>query len=850
MTRDANGIQIAAWKFETEHVRIHTEPDTGYSISDITIRDDSDSTTWKVASTGIENLTTQMPEDLALLTDERHMRPPAAGLAMLFDRSLQKEKTFNFFSTLPLGIPNSLPVHVNASFILSSDRRQIRLDNYGGTETSYNTWLLTEVIPPLYYFLLANSLNHGENENRHWWPRHRNNDDHHSRLIVDAFYGPRLSNCNRKLFRCVYWESISLGVREVVLSGDESPSIRAALDSLQSRRVAQLSKGVYRLATEHAGISRITPAFLKEEIAQETPQVFTQNVSLKVLQDVIDYLCPNTPGDDPINLVGLRILPLDNGEFGTIVRLEDLGIDIPDNNAGPPPRLYFIWTPKSGKPHSFPLQYFVHRKLAVSKLQRIGINVALLDPPTISMLMQEHLEMYSPFELLPPPICRWIEDFWECWDEYARLGLHPAAISEFPLVPTLTPSVFVSISQCRDGTALIVGGNSEADEANRTCLVNLGLTVVRLDQEPTPDALRNILALPEYPKLSITGVLKGLQTLSQYWEESIAQKFDGIDLDMQQAFAAWARRNMHAVPEDLHEIASMIPIWPSVKAGSLEKLRSASEIVLLPAGLPLQFTGRFMDRSVAAHPQLKYLLLPLLLEEVENCLVLPTTMDAEETRDYREFLRAWLPLLPQWYTRPVQVPNHNRVVTPSSELYARDPLFEAAFGTDSEHFVTQELLELQGLLYKHQLRRESPLDVNMFRICAQALSNREDEDEDLIARAAVLFHAYCLSLPMHVNADERDAWHELDQLSFVPRDLAERRLDDEGSQLEPASLGIPPSITSLPKVVPPLNLVRKEFEAVAWTQRALFAEQPHQRVLLAYPELGRPDVSDVVRVRE
>ena len=103
---------------------------------------------------------------------------------------------------------------------------------------------------------------------------------------------------------------------------------------------------------------------------------------------------------------------------------------------------------------------------------------------------------------------------------------------------------------------------------------------------------------------------------------------------------------------------------------------------------------------------------------------------------------------------------------------------------------------------------------------------------------------------MHVNADERDAWRELDQFSFVPRDLAsERRLDD-GGQLERAFLSIPLSITSLPHVVPPLNLVRKEFEAVAWTQRALFAEQPHQRVLLAYPELGRPDVSDVVRVRE
>ncbi|KJA15458.1 hypothetical protein HYPSUDRAFT_172585 [Hypholoma sublateritium FD-334 SS-4] len=843
MTRDENGAQTTAWKFETEHIHIHTEPNTGYSISDVTIKDDSDaSTTWKVASTRVENLTVQMPEDLELFANERRLRSPAAGLAMLFDDSSQKDNSFNFFSTLPLGIQNSLPVHVNASFILSSDRRQIRLDNYGGAETSYNKWLLTEIIPPLYYFLLAYSLHHGEaTDNGHWWPRHRNNDDHHSRLIVDAFYGPKLRNCDRKLFRCFYWPSILLTVREVILSGDESSSISAALKALQSRRVAQLSKGAYRLATDHAGISKVTPAFLKEEIAQEIPQVFTQNVGFKVLQDIIDYLSPGTLGDDPTNLVGLRILPLDNGEFGTIVRLEDITINNTEDDTEPRPRLYFVWAPKRGKPHNFRFHHFVHHKLATSKLLKMGINVASLNSPAIKALIEERLDAYSPFETLPPEICRWIEDFWESWIEYERLGLLPSEISDFPLVPTLNNGVFISLDHCRDGTALIVGGSSENDEAIRACLVNLGLIVVRLDQEPTPDALQTIFKSPEYPKLSITSVLTGL--LLQ--PDDVAQKFADIDLDMQRAFASWAQRNVHTVPEHLFEIAHKIPIWPSVKTGSPEKLRPASEIDLLPDGLPLQSTGRFMSRSVAAHPQLKYLITPLPLEDMDGQLVLPTTMDAEETRDYREFLRAWVPQLPQWYTRPIRVPNHNRVVTSSSDLYARHPLFEAAFGADSEHFVAQELIELESLLHKHQLRHESQLDVNMFRVCAQALSN--GQDEDLVARAVVLFHAYCFSLPMHVNAGEPDIWHELDQISFVPRDTtSERRLDTQAQQLD-AFLNIPLSITNLPDVVAPLNLVRKEFEAVAWTQRALFAEQPHQRVLLAYPALGRPDISDAIQ---
>jgi sacsin len=51
---------------------------------------------------------------------------------------------------------------------------------------------------------------------------------------------------------------------------------------------------------------------------------------------------------------------------------------------------------------------------------------------------------------------------------------------------------------------------------------------------------------------------------------------------------------------------------------------------------------------------------------------------------------------------------------------------------------------------------------------------------------------------------------------------------------------------NFPDVVAPKDILRPQYEAVAWTQRVLFLDSPDER-LLANPSLGLPDVSQVVR---
>jgi len=60
-------------------------------------------------------------------------------------------------------------------------------------------------------------------------------------------------------------------------------------------------------------------------------------------------------------------------------------------------------------------------------------------------------------------------------------------------------------------------------------------------------------------------------------------------------------------------------------------------------------------------------------------------------------------------------------------------------------------------------------------------------------------------------------------------------------------LDIPQHLQDLPDVVSPHELVRKEFESIAWTQRASFSVQPVQRILMVNPGLGLPHITEVVR---
>ncbi|KAF8970967.1 hypothetical protein BDZ97DRAFT_1914418 [Flammula alnicola] len=486
---------------------------------------------------------------------------------------------------------------------------------------------------------------------------------------------------------------MSLLPEEAVLSGDEPTSVDNALSALQAYRTA--------------------------EIMQDSSAV--TELSFKIVEDVISYLSDTPPGG-PSHLLGLGILPLEDGTFGTFLDQSD-------------PTHYFVWMPQDqSRYHNFPLHYFVHHKLKVRSLLKMGLNIVPLDSAAIRQFVDKRLPTVSPFDSVPPEVSNWIFDFWETWNEYTYLKLHHTDISEFPLVPTINPNTFVSLAQCKDASVMLVGGSTEEDELLRTCLDQLDLNVVRLDEEPTPIALCLILQRDGYPSLTFENVLRALASQ----QDSVADKFRDLD--------------------NLLAIAQTLPLWPSARNGSAEELRSASDIYMLPEGLSFRVAARFMNVFVADYGMLKSLNgSSLTFEQLGDKVELPSILGTADLMPYKNFLERWIPRLPPSYTRPILVPNANRVITLSNELYAREPLFQAAFGDDSNRFIPEEFVEL-----------EQP-----------SLNDRQQEDRAI--RAALLFEAYCVSLPMRVGANEQASWHELDELSFIPRDMnLTRRLEDQG----------------------------------------------------------------------
>lgn len=813
-TRKESGSLTTHWSFLA--VRKPSALDTGfaYKVTDVHIKDSSESTMiWKTATTSCTK--DQLPEEFRSLNLRRD---PFAGLATRFDRASPNGTSFNFFSILPLSTQTSLPMHVMASFMLSSDRRQIRLDTYEKLPSEFNTWLLAHVIPPLYLFFLEHLLLAEDEHYRQRWPIEK--DDIFSQHVVKGLYSVYLRDSTRRLFRNICSSAQTLIPREVVLSGTEPQSIRRVLDLLDSARIVELPSGP-RLLAEKAGLTKVSPAFVKDEILRN-PEAITFDVNFQLLEDIIRYLTKESK--DHQHLCGLPILPLQNGSFGTL-NARGIGSN------------YLVWKPKDQtRQHNFPEDRFVHPKMKTKDILKLGVNVSTLDSEEIRKLLDVQLTSFSEVELAQ---VNWIYSFWSSWDEYTALGLTHDDISSYPLVPTTRSASFVTLDHCRSGMALLVCGNSADNRELGACLQALELDVIRVDSEQTPAPLRSILERKEFPSANLEIVLTALARHPRFPTEL----FQSLEAELSIAFARWATKNISNIPDHLLPLAKELPIWLSAGNGAPRSLRPASQIYFLPKNLVLDDVADFVGVFVADNPALQILQTPALsINDIAKSLNLPPLFDVANLQAYKRFFEKWLPELPPTYTEPIPVPTCSLTMRFSNELYEHHPLFEAVFGSDSPNFVHREFTEFEDLLYSRGLRRGEDLDVIMFTACVKAL---DKDDPNLHSRAMDIFRAYGQILPFRITPHQRDIWPQLDDLTFVPRRMTTvRKLLGQGEN--ETGLDIPSNVTELDPIVQPNELVREEFEAIAWSQRACFEEQPDRRVLVEYPNLGKPSFSEVV----
>ena len=808
---------VLDWSFSAQKSQI-VRSEIEYVVTDIKITKPTNSVAhWKTVTTS--RTRDQLP--LEFQVESSFRRPPFAGLATRLDTASPDGHSFNFFSILPLSMPTNLPMHIMASFRLSSDRRQIRLDNYTKLERGYNTWLLKELIPPLYLFFLEHLLLSGDAHYRLRWPTDRG--DTVSKLIVESFYTQKHLSCSaRRLLPSLYSPSLFLSPQEAVLQESEHGNIRSITDRLKPEKVVDLPSAPRELA-ERAGVPVIDRVFIKTEVLRN-PEAITFEKDFQLIHYLIHYLTHKR--DTPDILYGLPILPLEDGLFGTLDSRR-VGIH------------YYLWKPNdTTRRHNFFESRFVHPRMKTKELEKLNLNVLRLDVSVVKGLIEAKLLTFPQLSISPVQL-QWTDSFWDSWKEYSspRLGLVPDDVASFPLVPTILSSSLVSLEQCRNGDVLLVEGDDQESRVLRACLHKLGLPVVHLDGQ-IPEDLRQILKHDAYSRLNLPTVLSAISRTGV----PIPNLFSSLDDDHRDAFANWARANITQISPDKISLAQSLPIWWSAGGGNPRALRPGSEVRLLPEKMTLQVSANFMANCVADDIALTHLNKQhMTLDKLPRRLLLPTDMDVSTLLDYKQFYNTWITHLPFSCNQPLPVPTAALTFQLPRELFKRGPLFMAVFPENSPNFVHFEFQEFEELLCRFGLNTEENLDARMFAACAESLHL---DDPNALLRAREVFHAYSNILPNRI--EDPDTWYELDDIAFIPRrmELA-RKLPSQGEN--DSGLDIPMAVTALPPILSPAEFVREEFEAITWSQRACFEVQPSDRVCIEYPGLGRPSFSIVVR---
>jgi hypothetical protein len=263
-----------------------------------------------------------------------------------------------------------------------------------------------------------------------------------------------------------------------------------------------------------------------------------------------------------------------------------------------------------------------------------------------------------------------------------------------------------------------------------------------------------------------------------------------------------------------------------------------------PPDAPIEVITKYLDDNVSNAsywPALRGFLSGVLDRGLMNSweffghIQLPNTLRAAEVDEFRAFLDV---MLKYPGCRPLLVPDGNLRFTPVSQLYDHSiPLLSSAFkNSEATSFVHSSLWDLQTSLRFYGLQYE--ITFSVFLTCAREIDRQAHNSDDALDAAEKAYAYYSSELLHEIGANEWK-WERLASLRFIPR-MAERR-----TYLDQV-YDVTTYCEALPAVVAPGNLLRRGFEAIAWTQRGLFCKEPPIDLIYVNPTLGEPRVEEVV----
>ena len=788
---------------------------------------------WLIVTMAV-NIPDNFKADLAKKYDMHHLLP--MRIAVTLDSSQVQKYEYNLFCTLPLPVTTPLPAHISAPLILEQERRNVRIDSDRiGIESEYNQWLLSSQMPLLFLCLLEKLLQI-HNKNVHWWPEENKSNDNNinvsSRLFLDAFWGGEIiKGSSRRIFISQNDPMTFLSPKDAVLfskGGREylgcGSTLSKVLSVTKPPSVVELPRLLFD-RTKKAMLRSIDGEFVKTLLSSFNEFSW---LNMDEIRSLLVYLL-----DSKVSLHGLSLIPLEDGSYARIQS------QFSKANYAVGPLQMAAYT-------LFSANRLVNRNFRVPEdLLKQSVNVSSLSNSAMVELVEERIKPGHALSANEADQA-WIASFW-----VANLSIPPSLIAHLPLIPTLQPRHFISMTSIDDPSVTVVDAESSAENFDYGILQKIGMTVVLKKYA--------LLLVVEAWKGKGKGKGKGKLTTFRKFLEHMEDRSEGLDaishLDLSdhEELARWVRLKFSSTPPNLVYVASKLPVWRVQQRGKPPRLGALNDAVILPASMPsdslLPFTDfpvidwvfdmRIVNKNVCSAKRITELL------RVSSGTILRSQV---ERTGYKGFVRNFL-VLNRVEGYSLLVPNEGWVLTPVESLFEHHELFLVAFRTSPERLLLNDFQDIAESLEKYGFNRKRRLNLGMFIECAKAFDQDDDDDDDdgdnehennednsRRSRAAVLYR-YFNGLSLQYQRDARRC-SELDQLKFIPSNTT-GKVGYDGINLKKYMRR---------HVLSPSKIVLHEFEPICWSQRGRVDPQPNPALCGTYESLGKPTGKEVVRI--
>ncbi|KAJ7074064.1 hypothetical protein C8F01DRAFT_1099109 [Mycena amicta] len=781
----------------------------------------------------------QVPPEHTAVVTELGLQPSTIGLvtrlALRLDSAAEtftagtssNEPSHFLFSTLRLPVRTSLPVHISAPFAISSDRRHIRFDpvDHNGhrlPHAAFNLWILQRLIPPLFISSLAQAAqmkkqHHGDPFAR--WPRKSEKEDEISRYVIEAFYELAVKS-PEPIFCSVAGHFIA--PVDAVIPNDKTPvDVARLLFRIKPPNYAEPTYAVRRMLTQALvadsparQIRFVDAAYVGDVLRPWSAQLISHfNTKTVVPRDIEETVRFLLMGNASIS--DLPLLILADGTLATT------GSSTRYVCRGPIPSIF------DGK-------YFLQVLDPTTEdllVKAPDVNVAVFDKVAVLSLLKTQLAAISRCTH-SDETATWITRFWECYDSLPGPPTL-AEIESFPLIPT-TDGDHVSLRQCARDDVLRRPVNHLMLAEVVSAVEKTGFTFCIMPSPARESSCKHF---------EITTFLTAI--------ESPSSPFSGLSEIEVNHLCDWIQAHLYEVEDrDLRATVRTMPIWNARKNG--QNIRcSANELKWLPSGVSPELFDEFMPPGFAIAAYSNRLCdvmywLPnrpaLTSDTLRQYLTIPNPLSGlygrTSVNSYSTMLSEFLKLPG---TGMVLVPDGELRMRPVEDLYDQSvPLFREAFQScTTTRFPHPGLVE--GFTEQLQGRGLNfDVDWPAFLLCAETvnadLTQRHLAESVVEARATAVYQVYSSTLPGIIMGDVNE-WRQLDRLRFIPR-LPQRSTSfsfDPNSHCQP-----------IPHIATPSQLLRAEYEPIAWSQRGLFLHPPSSNLTSLNKTLGVPTVQEVV----